>query len=123
MTLEEQLTVVCVCVCVCVSFYITVSFLTALKLTQNELFIRYLLNESFQVTSFIKLKVRVHKHTDVCTLMNTNSKVYYAHHFVHKKMKRVMIVQSLHSLFKQETIYISFSVDFRENMNICFSEQ
>jgi len=47
MTLEEQLTVY---VCVCVSFYFTVIFLTALKLTQNELFVRYLLNESFQVT-------------------------------------------------------------------------
>lgn len=34
-----------------------------------------------------------------------------------------MIVQFLHSFFKQETIYISFSVDFKENMNICFSEQ
>lgn len=55
--------------------------------------------------------------------MNTNSKVYYFHHFVHKKMKHVMIVQSLHSLFKQETIYVSFSLDFKENMNICFSEQ
>jgi len=62
-------------VCVCVSFYITAIFLTALKFTQNELFIRYLLNESFQVICFIKLKVGVHKHTDVYILMNTNSKV------------------------------------------------
>jgi hypothetical protein len=84
MTLEEQLTV-CVCVFVYVSFHITVIFLTALKLTQNELFIRYLLNESFQITCLIKLKVRVHKHTDVCMLMNTNAKVYYVHHLCIKK--------------------------------------
>ena len=58
----------------------------------------------------------MHKHTDVCTIMNTNSEVHYVHHFVHKKMIYVMIIQSLHTLFKQETIYISFSVNFKENM-------